>query len=118
MTAVRSAACLCAAILATLAAAAPATAGVNGFRLVNQTGSAVSGVALRRIGEGEWRPLNVAPGPGAGASASFADADCAFDLRATVAGAGEVIWSGLNLCDVKSVTLNRDRAGRAWVDYD
>ena len=101
-----------------LSLSAPLQAGVNGFQLVNQTGSTIGGVALRRVGGGDWMPLGVAPASGAGSRAAFADVDCAFDLRATVAGAGEVIWSGLNLCDVKSVTLNRDRAGRAWVDYD
>ena len=29
-----------------------------------------------------------------------------------------VTWAGVNLCDVKSVTLNRDAAAGAWVDYD
>ena len=52
------------------------------------------------------------------AACHFENPDCAFDLRATVAGAGQVVWSGVNLCDVKSVTLNRDAAGRDWVDYD
>ena len=38
----------------------------------------------------------------------FTDPDCAFDIRANVAGAGPVTWAGVNLCDVKSVTLKRD----------
>jgi hypothetical protein len=48
----------------------------------------------------------------------FSDPDCAFDIRATVAGAGPVTWAGVNLCDVKSVILNRDGSTGAWVDYD
>ena len=48
----------------------------------------------------------------------FSDPDCAFDIRANVAGEGPVTWAGVNLCDVKSVTLNRDGSAGAWVDYD
>jgi len=48
----------------------------------------------------------------------FSDPDCAFDIRATVAGAGSVTWAGVNLCGAKSVTLNRDGSAGAWVDYD
>lgn len=101
-----------------LAVASPAMAQVDGFSLINKSGGALSGVALRRVGTGEWLPLAVAPSAGASVRAPFANPDCAFDLRATVAGADQVTWRGLNLCDVKSVTLNRDRAGRSWVEYD
>src|SRR5256885_7717729 len=48
----------------------------------------------------------------------FSDPDCAFDVRANVAGGGSVTWAGINLCDVKSVTLQRDDNAGAWVDYD
>jgi hypothetical protein len=48
----------------------------------------------------------------------FTDPDCAFDIRATVPGAGPVTWTDVNLCDVKSVTLKRDQSAGAWVDYD
>lgn len=98
--------------------AAPLGAQVSGFSIVNQTGSAMSGLALRRVGTSEWMPLTVAPAAGASIRAPFDNPDCAFDLRASVAGAGVVTWTGVNLCDVKSVTLNRDQAGRLWVDYD
>lgn len=108
----------CAAVILTLGLGAPLTASVNGFVLVNHTGAPLSALALRRVGGGEWTPLAVAPAAGARVRAPFEDPDCAFDLRATVAGVGEVVWSGVNLCDVKSVILNRDRGGRAWVDYD
>ena len=98
--------------------AAPAAAGVKGFVIVNQTGVVLSALALRRVGSSDWVPLAAAPAPGARAAIDFDNPDCAFDLRGTVAGAGPAVWRGVNLCDVKSVTLNRDRAGRAWVDYD
>lgn len=105
-------------ILASLMSAAPAAAQVRGFAIVNQTGAALRDLAVRRVGGGEWQPLAVAAAPGAGARADFTHDDCAFDLRATVAGVGQVMWSGVNLCDVKRVTLNRDSSGRRWVDYD
>ena len=96
---------------------APAAAGVNGFSIVNQTGSALSAVAVRRVGGSAWTPLSAAPAAGATAAISFDDPDCAFDLRGTVAGAGPAVWR-VNLCDAKSVTLNRDKSGHTWVDYD
>jgi hypothetical protein len=42
---------------------------------------------------------------------------CAFDLRASTGGA-PATWSSVNLCDVKTVTLNRRSDGTLWVDYD
>ena len=96
----------------------PAASAVNGFTIVNQTGGALSAVALRRVGDTTWQPVVAAPASGASARANFKDNDCAFDLRGTVVGVGQVMWKGVNLCDVKSVTLNRDSSGRQWVDYD
>ena len=100
------------------ALAAPAAAAVDGFAIVNETGAAISALALRRVGDKAWQPLTVAPAPGASARADFKHDDCAFDLRASVAGAGQLVWGGVNLCDVKRVTLHRDSSGRHWVDYD
>ncbi len=105
-------------IAAALVLAAPASAQVSGFAFVNNSGGAMSALAIRRVGSDEWRELNVAAGAGAKARALFDDPDCAFDLRATVAAAGPTMWTGVNLCGVKSLTLNRDSAGRAWVDYE
>ncbi len=105
-------------ILASLAFTAPALGAVDGFAIVNQTGAAISDLALRRVGDTAWQPVAVAPAAGASARADFKHNDCAFDLRATVAGAGQLVWRGVNLCDVKRVTLNRDASGRHWVDYD
>jgi hypothetical protein len=104
--------------LALAPVAAPATAGVNGFSIVNRTGVALSAMEVRRTGGKDWTPLSAAPAAGASAAVAFSDPDCAFDLRGTVAGAGPAVWRGVNLCDVKSVTLNRDASGRTWVDYD
>jgi hypothetical protein len=105
-------------VMIALFVATSANAGVNGFAIVNQTGAALSGVEVRRVGGSDWVPVSAAPAPGASANAAFKDPDCAFDLRGTVAGAGPAVWRGVNLCDVKRVTLNRDGSGRTWVDYD
>ena len=100
------------------ASATPALAGAGNFTIVNATGSALSNVAIRRTTTNDWKPLDAAPAPGARQSVTFSDPDCAFDIRGTVAGAGQVVWGGVNLCDAKSVILNRNASGEAWVDYD
>jgi hypothetical protein len=107
-------------LLALLAvSASPAlSAGASGFMLVNGTGGALADLSIRRAGTQAWKPLGAAPAAGGRSSMSFSDPDCAFDIRATVPGAGPVTWAGVNLCAVKSVTLNRDGSAGAWVDYD
>jgi len=101
-----------------LAAASPAlAAGASAFTLVNGTGTALAELSIRRAGTNDWKPLAAAPSPGAQSSVKFSDPDCAFDLRANVEGKS-VVWSGVNLCDVKAVTLKRDSTTGAWVDYD
>ena len=102
------------AFLAAWLAAAPAFAGASNFTLVNGTGGGLSDLSIRRAGTSDWKPL----AQGAGGSVQFSDPDCAFDIRATVSGAGAVTWGGVNLCGAKSVTLKRDAAAGAWVDYD
>lgn len=96
-----------------LASSAPAFAGASNFTLVNKAGGGLSDVSIRRAGTNDWKPLGSTGGP-----VQFSDPDCAFDIRATVAGAGPTTWAGINLCDVKSVTLHRDASTGAWVDYD
>jgi hypothetical protein len=106
-------------ILALFATPASAfAAGAANFTLVNGTGGGISDVSIRRAGTNDWKPLGAAPAAGARGAVQFNDPDCAFDIRATVAGSGPVTWAGINLCDVKSVTLNRDASAGAWVDYD
>ena len=100
------------------ASPAPVLAGASSFTLVNGTGSALSELSIRRAGTNDWKPLGSAPSPGARGAIQFSDPDCAFDIRATVAGTGPVTWAGVNLCDAKSVTLRRDASAGAWVDYD
>jgi hypothetical protein len=101
-----------------LAAASPALAGASGFTLVNGTGAALAQLSIRRSGTQEWKALGPAPSAGARMDMKFSNPDCAFDIRATVAGAGPTTWADVNLCDVKSVTLNHDASAGAWVDYD
>src|SRR5690242_14021473 len=107
-------------IAAAVAAPRPAyaNAGATAFDLVNGTDASISDVSIRRAGGGDWKTLNASRSAGARGSVQFADPDCAFDIRATVAGSGPVTWAGVNLCDVKSVTLKKDGAAGAWVDYD
>jgi len=98
--------------------AAPAFAGAANFVLVNGTDGALQSLSIRRAGTQDWKPLGTAPAAGARSPVSFSNPDCAFDIRATIAGAGPVTWAGVNLCDVKSVTLKRDASAGPWVDYD
>ena len=106
-------------VLALLAATAqPAyAAGASNFTLVNGTGASLAELSIRRSGTQEWKSLGAAPSAGARSSMTFSDPDCAFDIRAKVAGS-PVTWAGVNLCDVKSVTLKKDDNAGAWVDYD
>jgi hypothetical protein len=101
-----------------LGSSAPALAGASNFTLVNGTGGSLAELSIRRAGTQDWKPLGAAPGDGARGPVAFSDPDCAFDIRATVPGNGPVTWAGINLCDVKSVTLKRDSSAGAWVDYD
>ena len=98
-------------------ASAPAIADAGNFTIVNGTGKPVSAVAIRRAGTEGWQPLQAAPPAGARAFVPFSDPDCAFDIRASVGGT-VVVWPGVNLCEMKSVTLNRNASGAIWVDYD
>ena len=97
---------------------APVFAGASSFSIVNAVGADISTLAIRRVGSGQWQPLGTTAPTGKAAAVTFSDPDCAFDLRATLANGATVTWTGVNLCDVKLVTLRRSAAGLAWVDYD
>jgi hypothetical protein len=96
----------------------PAAAGPSGFSVVNNTGLNMTGLTIRRYGTTDWKQLGSAPSPGARTSVGFSDPDCAFDIQATLQGVGTVVWSGVNLCEVKAVILNRNASGALWVDYE
>ena len=104
-------------LLMTSGSAALAGPGASNFTLVNGTPGALADVSIRRAGASDWKPLGQAPSAGAKSNVQFKDPDCAFDIRAK-AGGKAVTWAGVNLCDVKSVTLRQDDGAGAWVDYD
>lgn len=105
-------------LLALIALPSPLQAGASQFVLVNGTETALAEMVIRRAGTDSWKPLGASAAPGSSQPVKFADPDCAFDIRANVAGSGPVTWAGVNLCDVKSVTLKSDSAAGPWVDYD
>lgn len=104
--------------LLTLAPAPSAAAGAGSFTLVNGTGAAIAELSIRRFGTQQWQGLGAAPAPGARAAIRFSDPDCAFDIRATLAGGGTAIWTGVNLCEVNAVILRRNGSGETWADYE
>jgi len=97
---------------------APAFAGAGSFTVVNGTTVDISSLSIRRTGTDNWQALAGAPAAGASSGVSFSDPDCAFDLRASLAGGGTAIWSGVNLCGTSRLTLQRRASGETWVDYD
>lgn len=101
---------------------APAFAQAGDFAIVNATSIDFTRLAVRRFGTNQWLPLTVAPVPltksGGRGAARFQNVDCAFDLKATLPDGRDVIWSGVNLCQVKVVRLNQNARGQLWVDYE
>ena len=98
--------------------AAPAVPAVPSFILVNGTDGALTDISISRFGAQDWRPLGVAlPGPRMQVTVNFSDPDCAFDIRARIPGGSTAVWRGVNLCEVKTVILNREPSGELWVDY-
>jgi len=108
---------IAATLLVLLASPALAGPGASGFDLVNGTSGALGNVSVSRAGANDWKPLSASRSPGARGAVQFKNPDCAFDIRADVAGKA-VTWAGVNLCDVKSVILNEDDNAGPWVDYD
>jgi hypothetical protein len=96
----------------------PAIAGAGSFTVINATGIDIAALAIRRYGPSAWKGLAAAPPAGARGAVQFSDEDCAFDIQAKLAGGATAVWSGVNLCDAKAVTLNRSESGAVWVDYD
>ena len=96
----------------------PALADAGNFTLVNRTGSDIARMSIRRVGTSAWQPLGGNPANGSRTAVTFKDIDCAFDIRADLAGGDSATFTGVNLCDVTTVTLNRGKGGQLWVDYD
>jgi hypothetical protein len=103
---------------AIIAAPGPALAAAGNFTLVNKTGAAISSLQIRRVGTSAWQSLGGNPANGARIAVAFANPDCAFDIKANLAGGQSATFAGVNLCDVTTVTLNRGPSGDVWVDYD
>ncbi len=105
--------------MALVVAATPVGAAEQGrsFILANQTGQPLASLMIRDFGQGPWRPLLPGLGAGANQPASVTDDDCAFDIRGSLPGGDQVTWNGVNLCEVRVVTLNRRPDGTVWVDY-
>jgi hypothetical protein len=99
----------------------PALAQATNFAIVNNTEIDFSGLKVRRHGTDQWQPLVVVPVPvtksGGRGAVQFTNQDCAFDLQATLPDGRIVVWPGVNLCEARVVTLNRDARGLLWVDY-
>src|SRR5512139_2557034 len=90
---------------------APALADAGNFTLVNKTGANISSIQIRRTGTSAWQPLTGSPPLGARVAVAFANPDCAFDIKASLADGSDAVFPGVNLCDVTVVTLNRGKSG-------
>lgn len=104
--------------LAMMALPRPAVAAAGNFTLVNKTGANIGSLQIRRVGTSAWQPLTGTPASGGRVAVAFVNPDCAFDIKASLVGGGSATFSGVNLCDVTVVTLNRGPTGDLWVDYD
>ena len=92
-------------------------AAADAFTLVNEAGAKIESLSIRRFGTPDWQPLAGSPSPGARQHIDFSNPDCAFDIQAKLAGGTTAVWSGVNLCEVTAVVLNRNASGATWVDY-
>lgn len=104
--------------LAVAALPSTATAAAGNFALVNKTGASITALSIRRSGTAAWRSVGGSAASGARTTVAFQDPDCAFDLQAKLSDGQTATYSGVNLCDVATVTLNRSASGNLWVDYD
>jgi hypothetical protein len=95
-----------------------AASAAGNFTLVNRTGANISSLMIRRTGTSAWQPLGGNPAMGSRTAVAFSDPDCAFDIQARLSDGKSATFSGVNLCDVTTVTLNRGPTGALWVDYD
>ena len=104
--------------VAMLAVPAPLVAAAGNFTLVNKTGATITALQIRRVGTTAWQSLGGNPANGGRIAVAFANPDCAFDIKASLADGQSATFTGVNLCDVTTVTLNRGSGGNVWVDYD
>ena len=83
--------------MAILATPAPAFAAAGNFTLVNKTGAAIASLQIRRVGTTAWQSLGGNPGNGSRVAVAFANPDCAFDIKATLAGGQSATFSGVSV---------------------
>ena len=86
--------------------------------VVNGTGSPITAISVRSYGASDWQSIQGALSAGASRSISAPGETCAFDIRGKLTGGAEAVWSNVNFCETRSVTLNRRADGTAWADYD
>jgi hypothetical protein len=104
--------------MALLAALSSSAAGApHSITIINGTGAPLRDVAAKPEKGGSWDSLTPGLSPGAKTGVSVDPDLCAYELKATAAGA-TLTWRGVNLCETSSVTLNRRADGTLWVDYD
>lgn len=100
-----------------LGSLSPALAAPRSIGLVNATGAPLRDIAIKPEDKNNWTEVSPGLSPGARTRLTVDPDLCAYDLRATAAGAA-LTWRGINLCETSSVTLNRRADGVLWVDYD
>lgn len=101
---------------AMLAVAAPAEAA--DLSVVNGTGGTMLRISIRPYGGGAWKAIEGSLSSGASRTISSSGEQCAFDIRAELAGGAQATWADVNFCETKSVTLSRRPDGTTWADYD
>lgn len=95
----------------------PVAAAPRDIAVVNGTGEPLREIGARSQNGTDWAGLVAGLSPGARTRISVDPDICAYDVRATAAS-GQLTWRGVNLCETRSVTLNRRADGALWVDYD
>ena len=83
--------------LAMVALPAPALADAGNFTLVNKTGAAITALQIRRVGTTAWQSLGGNPANGSRTAVAFANPDCAFDIKASLADGQSATFTGVNL---------------------
>jgi hypothetical protein len=102
-------------LLAALSQSAPATP--RRITVINGTGVPLAQVAARPVNNSAWTALTPGLSPGARTQVTIDPDLCAYEVQGK-AGNSVLAWSGVNLCETSSVTLNRRADGVLWVDYD
>ena len=97
--------------------AAAAVAAPRPITIVNGTDAPLRDVAAKPQNSADWTTLAPGLSPGARTQIMLEPDVCAYDVRGS-AVASMLTWRGVNLCETRSVTLNRRGDGAVWVDYD